>query len=93
MNGPLDNFETSGQGLEVDLANFVAVRVGHYRDDTGEIEGATWGFGLGLPVGRVGRLQYDSGLFPQSVTLDHRQQHGFTIWLDPIAAWRLRSGS
>jgi hypothetical protein len=93
VSGPTDDFETTGQGLEVDLANFVAVRVGHYRDDTGEIEGASWGFGLGLPVGRVGRLQYDTGLFPQSTTLDHRQQHGFTIWLDPIAAWRLRSGS
>ncbi len=93
VNGPGSEFETSGQGLEVGLANFVAVRVGHYLDGEGQIEGATWGFGLGLPVGRIGRLQYDTGLVPQSSTLDHRQQHGFTIWLDPLAAWRLRSGS
>ena len=84
----LPNYETSGQGLEVELANVVAVRVGHYRDPDGQVEGATWGVGFGLPIGRIGRLQYDTASTPQAITLDHRQHHGFTLWLDPLAAWR-----
>ncbi len=94
MSGSLpgSTHEVSGQGLELAVANVLAVRIGHRRDSDGGIEDATWGFGLGIPVGRVGGLRYESAWAPQAGGLDHRHHHGFSVWFDPLVAWELRKG-
>jgi hypothetical protein len=87
---PNSKHELSGQGLEVAVVNVLALRVGHRRDEAGGIEDATWGFAIGIPVGLLGGLRYESAWTPQAAGLDHRQHNGFSLWVDPVAAWDLQ---
>ena len=34
------------------FANVASVRYGHYHDRLGDIDGATWGVGIGIPFGK-----------------------------------------
>jgi hypothetical protein len=87
---PESTYDVSGQGLELAVMNVLALRVGHYRDSAGDIEDATWGYAIGIPVGRVGGMRFESAWTPQAAGLDHRNHQGFSLWLDPLAAWQLR---
>ena len=91
--GPPENglglYETEGAGVEVALANILWGRAGHYTDRKGDIDDATWGWGIQLPLGRVAGIRYDGALFPQSNGLKSVQRHGASIWLDPFELVRV----
>jgi hypothetical protein len=76
---------TAGWGLEFTLANLITGRRGRYEDPLSSIAGATWGFGMALPVGALGGASFDKAWFPQSSGLPHAHRTQFTVWVDPIA--------
>jgi hypothetical protein len=82
--GAEPGYETEGYGAELTLANVLTVRGGNYEDREGDIDGATWGFGIALPIGRVAGLRYDQARFPQADGLDEVVRHAGAVWLDPI---------
>jgi hypothetical protein len=63
---PSTTYDTSGGGLELTLLNVVTVRGGQYLDRTGEIDGSTWGWSAGLPLGRGAGIRYDWASTPQA---------------------------
>ncbi len=83
-----NQYETEGVGLEVALANILWGRAGHYTDREGDIDDATWGWGIQLPLGRIAGIRYDGALFPQAKGLDSIKRHGASVWLDPFALAR-----
>jgi hypothetical protein len=87
-------FETDGSGYEVAFANVVALRRGHFRDRLGDIDGATTGWSIALPIGRWGALKYEKARFPQAEGsgLDDLTRRAVTAWLDPVAIWRSVAG-
>lgn len=88
------NYRTNGSGTEVTIVNVFTYRRGHYEDLTGQIDGDTWGWGVALPLGSLGGARYDDAHIPQARNSGlqnvHRSQ--VTVWLDPIAIWRLSHG-
>lgn len=84
-------YETEGYGAEVTLANVLTLRGGHYEDREGDIDGATWGFGIALPIGRVAGLRFDQARFPQADGLDEVVRHAGAVWFDPIELARALS--
>lgn len=84
------NYRTNGSGAEVTIANVFTYRRGHYEDLTGQIDGDTWGWGIGLPLGSFGGARYDDAHIPQAQNSGlqnvHRSQ--VTVWVDPVAIWR-----
>ncbi len=82
-------YETESVGLEVALANILWGRTGHYTDREGDIDDATWGWGIQLPLGRVAGIRYDGALFPQAQGLDHVTRHGASVWIDPFELARV----
>lgn len=89
------NYRTDGSGAEVTIANVFTYRRGHYEDLTGQIDGDTWGWGVGLPLGSFGGARYDDAHIPQAQNSGlqnvHRTQ--VTVWLDPIEIWRYKHKS
>ncbi len=86
--GGLDEgYDVSGYGFEADIANVAALRVGHYSDRDDEINDRTWGFAVGLPIGRFGGVRYEESWFPMSEDsgLAHQHRKGFSAWFDPLA--------
>jgi hypothetical protein len=82
-------YDVDHAGAELTVLNVLSARVGHVTDRVGEIEGATWGFGVGLPIAGVGGVRYDYGEYPQSSDLPHVTRHTASVFLDPVAMWRL----
>jgi hypothetical protein len=84
---------TYGLGWELALANMVWVRQGHYQDIDSDIEDDTWGWGAGLPLGRLAGVRYDYARFPQASGLEDVQRRAVSAWIDPLEIWSLlRSG-
>lgn len=83
--------ETSGWGVEVTLADVIALRTGHYEDKLGDVDGATWGWSARVLLGRLGRLYYQEGRFPpaRNSDLDNSVHRALSLWIDPIRIWRL----
>jgi hypothetical protein len=86
--GSAIEFETHGTGQEVAIANLAFLRHGHYRDAAGEIDGDTWGWGVGLPLGAVAGARFDQAWWPQLGGLPHVRRRQFAVWLDPVALFR-----
>ena len=91
--GPVIFAETHGDGYEITLANVLFYCRGHYEDLLGQIDGDTWGWGAGLPIGTLAGFRYDDAHWPQArdsgLPMVDRQQWSF--WLDPLEVMRLRS--
>ena len=92
--GSAIQYVTDGSGFELTVANLYTFRRGHYEDLSGDIDGDTWGWGVGLPLGKLGGARYDDAHNPQAqhsgLGAVHRSQ--FTAWVDPVAVWRLAHG-
>ena len=69
----------------------LTVRAGNYEDREGDIDGATWGFGIALPIGRVAGLRYDQARVPQAQPLDEVVRHAGAVWFDPFELARALS--
>jgi hypothetical protein len=87
--GDGSSFHTSGQGIELTLANVLTGRCGHYQDRTSDLVGFTWGWGVGLPFGTLGGVRYDWASFPQAANsgLPNVTRNRVVAWVDPLAAW------
>ena len=92
-HGSVIDYETDGWGVELALANLVMVRRGHYQDLEGQIDDATWGFGVGLPLGSLGGASYDEAWVPQAKDsgLRHVHRRQFSVWMDPVTIVRALS--
>ena len=77
-------------GMELAFLNILAVRFGHATDRLGEIDGSTFGVGVGIPVAGVAGARYDYGRYPQSTSLPSVTRHTVSVFVDPLAIWRLQ---
>jgi hypothetical protein len=82
-------YEVHHYGVELTYLNVLSVRAGHVTDRLGEIEGGTWGFGIGLPIAGVAGARYDYAHYPQSTALPDVTRHTASVFVDPLAIWRL----
>lgn len=82
-------YETEGNGWELTIANVFSWRDGHYEDLTGDIDGSTSGWGVGLPIGRFGGVRYDFATIPQAQNSDLQdvERHGASAWIDVMKVW------
>ena len=87
------SYVTDGDGWEVTVANVYSWRTGHYEDLVGQIDDSTSGWSVGLPIGGLARIRYDSARFPQARDsgLPDLERHAVTAWVDALQIWRLRS--
>jgi hypothetical protein len=88
-------YEVDRSGLEVSLANVITLRHGHVTDKTGEIDGDTSGWGVGLPLGPWAGFRYDEATIPQASNsgLPDVKRKGWTAWVDVVRiATDLRGG-
>ena len=88
-------YDVDRWGGEAALGRVAALRLGHVQDWTGGIDGWSWGFGLGAPLGSLADLAYDFASIPQASGLDHRHAHSVTLRLDVLGAlgsWREEGG-
>ncbi|HEY6865753.1 MAG TPA: hypothetical protein VI792_00755, partial [Candidatus Eisenbacteria bacterium] len=69
-------------GTELGLANVAFARWGRARYDGGSTVD-TWGFGIGLPLGRYGGYRYDHAVVPRP-PLPDLPRDSWTAWLDPV---------
>ncbi len=93
-DSPSSSYVTDGIGFEFTLANVISLRQGWYEDLDGEIDGTTFGWSVGLPLGALAGIRYDRARFPQARGLTDLQREAWTAWVDPLAVWAaLRSGT
>jgi hypothetical protein len=80
-------YDVSRNGQELVLADVFHLRRGHVVDRTGEIDGTTTGWGVGLSVAGVVGYRYDEATVPQSSSsgLPDVKRHGWTAFIDPLA--------
>jgi hypothetical protein len=87
------HFEQSGlggsdaeqYGLEVEFLHVLSARVGHVNDSFDEIDGTTYGFGVGIPFGGFSGVRYDFGSTPGPGGTDALLRHAVMAWFDPVA--------
>ena len=82
-------YDVTHVGAELAILNVLSVRFGHVTDRLGGIDGATWGVGIGLPIAGVAGARYDYAEYPQSSSLPDVTRHTASVFVDPIALWRL----
>lgn len=75
-------------GQEITIADLLSVRHGYIDDPTGTIQDHTWGVGARLHYKEIIGASFDWARVPQSVFLDKVDRRGFTLFLDPLRAWR-----
>lgn len=85
-------YDVTHVGVELTLLNVLSARLGHVTDRTGDIDGATWGVGVGLPIAGVAGARYDYAAYPQSSSLPDVKRHTASVFVDPFALWRLSKG-
>jgi len=78
--------ESRDIGGELELANTLAFRFGHVRDDPHSLDGFCFGFGIAPPIADFARVRYDYARFPHYDGKHNR--HAFSAWIDPIALMR-----
>jgi hypothetical protein len=88
---PYSSYETDGDGWEVTVANLYSWRTGHYEDLVGQIDGNTSGWSVGLPIGGIGGVRYDSARIPQAMDsgLPDVERHAVTAWIDALRLYRM----
>lgn len=81
-----EDFPLNLVGMELSLLNIVSLRGGYVSDDAGEIHGASYGFGIQMPLGAVAGLRYDFASWPQADDsgLDPRIHHSMIAFVDPL---------
>jgi hypothetical protein len=74
-------------GLELIMANVVALRVGHVEVEGNDTTTLSYGGGIGYSFGQLGRVSYDFASTPvmEFPRMDH---HGISVRLDPLALAR-----
>jgi hypothetical protein len=79
------SYDVQRYGLEGQLLNVLALRVGRVEDRDGDIEGWSFGVGAGYTAGRFGRVQYDFAAVPQSKDLHSMvKRHALSVTLHPM---------
>ena len=81
-------YDVERRGLEAAFGRVFALRLGHVRDEEGDIDGYSWGLGVGAPLGPLAELAYDFASIPQAEGLDHRSAHSVTLRLDVLETLR-----
>jgi hypothetical protein len=74
-------YDVSGGGAELTILNCMTFRAGHYSDREGEIVDLTWGYSVGLPLGRGAGIRYDWASFPEAKGLSDVHREGFSAYL------------
>ncbi len=74
--------DARGLGLELEIANVLALRLGHVVHRSQQIDGSSWGLGVGLPLGTSAGLRYDFASSPRAVGLARLHHQGLMILLD-----------
>lgn len=88
--GGLQYRTSSDIGAELELANALALRFGHIREDVQGLDSFCFGGGIGVPIAGVARVQYDYARFPAR-GYDRSElgsRHAVSVWIDPIAMVR-----
>jgi hypothetical protein len=82
-------YDVDKSGFEISLANVFTLRRGHVTDRVGSIDGATTGWGLGVPLGGWAGFRYDEATTPQATDsgLPDVKRKGWTAWVDPVRLW------
>ena len=75
-------------GIELGIANTLAIRFGHARDEFIGIDGNCFGLGLGLPLADFAGARYDYARYPQTSGLGMLDRHAVAAWFDPVAFMR-----
>ena len=94
--GQSDVYHVDKTGYEVSFANVLTWRHGHTSDYAGDVDGATSGWGIGLPIGPWVGFRYDRATFPQARNsgLPDVTRNGWTAWIDAVRIVRdLERGS
>lgn len=81
-------FTVKRYGAELTMLNLLSLRFGHVQDRSGDIDGATFGVGLALPVGDFAGARYDFAQYPESTALKDLQRHSFSVFMNPLAMRR-----
>jgi len=80
--------DANGIGLEVQLVNVLALRIGHLTNRLEGVDGYSWGFGIGVPLGTFAVARYDYARQPRFFGSDPLSHHGLTLNIDPLAIAR-----
>jgi len=75
-------------GWEVTIANVYTIRRGWVEDRESTIVGQTSGWSLGLQSADLGGFSYDQATVPQSIYLGPVTRKSFSVFVNPIGAWR-----
>jgi hypothetical protein len=79
--------EVDHVGLEAELLQLLALRVGYVSDRERDIHAVAYGGGVTLPVGPWGRAGYQYASEPLAEGLKPRVRQGFFVWVDPARIW------
>lgn len=79
--------EVDHVGLEAELLQLLALRVGYLSDPERNIRAVAYGGGVTLPVGPWGRAGYQYASEPLAEGLKPRFRQGFFVWVDPARIW------
>lgn len=71
-------WDESHLGGELGLGNVAFVRVGRWDDRH------AWGYGLALPIGRLGGYRYDETRQGESEGLPGTTSHAWSVWANPV---------
>lgn len=91
--GGLQYRTSSDIGAELALANMLAVRFGHIREDVQGLNSFCFGAGIGVPITRLARVRYDYARYPSrgpgGFDLgESGNRHAVSVWIDPVAMVR-----
>jgi len=73
-----DSENRRGYGIEVSLFRLFFLRTGHYENNNGNVEGDTFGYGLGFEK-KWGRARFDYASVPQASDLKKTSKYGFSL--------------
>jgi hypothetical protein len=73
-------YDESDLGVELGLGNVVFMRLGCSSTQSG-YEHTLWGYGLALPLGRLGGLRYDESRMNE---YPEPRGHAWSVWVSPL---------
>jgi hypothetical protein len=79
------DYEETGDGWEMGLANIFFLRKGHFTAPYGDIDDDTSGWGINLQVNKEFGLRYDTASVPQATGLPRVDRYSWSFWVDPLA--------
>jgi len=83
------SYTVNHTGIELTIANVITIRRGHWTDRSGDIDGSTSGWGVGIPFGPWAGFRYDRAHVPQASNsgLPDVERTGWTVWCDAVRVW------